>query len=180
MTSNTSSIKKSAQTVLAPIAEDLKAVNDILAREFAHSQSPTITEIGSYITQAGGKRMRPALLMLMARALGYEGTDHRELGATIEMLHTATLMHDDVVDEGKMRRAKEGTGARNFYEVCERNERLDDKAQLRPETLQYVPRFVAISKIMRNRFLLALKPFRKNCSVTVLTKVSPHVVANSS
>ena len=68
MTSNTSSIKKSAQTVLAPIAEDLKAVNDILAREFAHSQSPTITEIGSYITQAGGKRMRPALLMLMAKS----------------------------------------------------------------------------------------------------------------
>lgn len=100
------SINKSAQAVLAPIAEDLKAVNEILAREFAHSQSPTITEIGSYITQAGGKRMRPALLMLMARALGYEGTAHRELGATIEMLHTATLMHDDVVDEGMMRRGR--------------------------------------------------------------------------
>lgn len=102
----TSSQKKSARTVLAPIADDLKAVDGILAREFSHSQSPTITEIGSYITQAGGKRMRPALLMLMARALGYEGTDHRELGATIEMLHTATLMHDDVVDEGKMRRGR--------------------------------------------------------------------------
>ena len=106
MTSNTSSQKKSALAVLAPIAEDLKAVDDILAREFAHSQSPTITKIASYITQAGGKRMRPALLMLMARALGYQGTDHRELGATIEMLHTATLMHDDVVDEGMMRRGR--------------------------------------------------------------------------
>ena len=112
MTSNTSSIKKSAQTVLAPIAEDLKAVNDILAREFAHSQSPTITEIGSYITQAGGKRMRPALLMLMAKALGYSGNDHRELGATIEMLHTATLMHDDVVDEGMMRRGRPTANAK--------------------------------------------------------------------
>ena len=112
MTSNTSSIKKSAQTVLAPIAEDLKAVNDILAREFAHSQSPTITEIGSYITQAGGKRMRPALLMLMAKALGYSGNDHRELGATIEMLHTATLMHDDVVDEGMMRRGRATANAK--------------------------------------------------------------------
>lgn len=60
--------------------------------------------------------------------------------------------------EGKMRRAKEGTGARNFYEVCERNERLDDKAQLRPETLQYVPRFVAISKIMRNLGPLGFAP----------------------
>lgn len=60
--------------------------------------------------------------------------------------------------EGKMRRAKEGTGARNFYEVCERNARLDDKAQLRPETLQYVPRFVAISKIMRNLGPLGFAP----------------------
>lgn len=60
--------------------------------------------------------------------------------------------------EGKMRRAKEGTGARNFYEVCERNARLDDKAQLRPETMQYVPRFVAISKIMRNLGPLGFAP----------------------
>lgn len=60
--------------------------------------------------------------------------------------------------EGKMRRAKEGTGARNFYEVCERNQRLDDKARLRPETLQYVPRFVAISKIMRNLGPLGFAP----------------------
>lgn len=112
MTSNTSSLKQSVQTVLAPIADDLKAVNEILVREFAHSQSPTITEIGSYITQAGGKRMRPALLMLMAKALGYEGTAHRELGATIEMLHTATLMHDDVVDEGIMRRGRPTANAR--------------------------------------------------------------------
>lgn len=60
--------------------------------------------------------------------------------------------------EGKMRRAKEGTGARNFYEVCERNTRLDEKAQLRPETMQYVPRFVAISKIMRNLGSLGFAP----------------------
>lgn len=112
MTSNSSSLKQSVQTVLAPIADDLKAVNEILEREFAHSQSPTITEIGSYITQAGGKRMRPALLMLMAKALGYDGTAHRELGATIEMLHTATLMHDDVVDEGMMRRGRATANAR--------------------------------------------------------------------
>lgn len=112
MTSISSSLKQSVQTVLAPIADDLKAVNEILEREFAHSQSPTITEIGSYITQAGGKRMRPALLMLMAKALGYDGTAHRELGATIEMLHTATLMHDDVVDEGMMRRGRPTANAR--------------------------------------------------------------------
>lgn len=112
MTSNSSSLKQSVQTVLAPIADDLKAVNEILEREFAYSQSPTITEIGSYITQAGGKRMRPALLMLMAKALGYDGTAHRELGATIEMLHTATLMHDDVVDEGMMRRGRPTANAR--------------------------------------------------------------------
>lgn len=106
------SSQSSVRAVLAPIAEDMLAVDEILRREFAHSQSPTVTEIGSYIIGAGGKRMRPALLMLMARALGYEGTDHRELGATIEMLHTATLMHDDVVDEGKMRRGRATANAR--------------------------------------------------------------------
>ena len=95
-----------AQQALAPIADDMIAVDQILHKELSDSQSPKIAEVGNYIIEAGGKRMRPALLMLMARALGYDGTQHRELGATIEMLHTATLMHDDVVDEGMMRRGR--------------------------------------------------------------------------
>ena len=100
------------KTVLAPIAQDLIAVERILTLELKQSQSPMVSEIGTYISEAGGKRIRPALLMLMAKALGYEGNLHQELGATIEMLHTATLMHDDVVDEGTMRRGRPTANAK--------------------------------------------------------------------
>lgn len=112
MTNTQSSQISSVKAALAPIAEDLRAVDRILHEELQNSQSPMVAEVGAYITEAGGKRMRPALLMLMAKALGYEGTVHQELGATIEMLHTATLMHDDVVDEGMMRRGRETANAK--------------------------------------------------------------------
>ena len=98
--------KEAVKAALAPIMQDMIAVDRILREELTTSQSEIIAKVGNYIVEAGGKRMRPALLMLMARALGYEGTLHQELGATIEMLHTATLMHDDVVDEGMMRRGR--------------------------------------------------------------------------
>ena len=91
--------------LLAPIAEDMQAVTEIIQSELA-SDVPRIKEISEYIVNAGGKRMRPALLMLIAKALGYEGELHRYLGATIELLHTATLMHDDVVDESDLRRGR--------------------------------------------------------------------------
>ncbi len=100
-----------AQQLLAPIAEDMHAVNEIIAAELA-SDVPRMKEISSYIVSAGGKRMRPALLMLIARALGYEGELHRYLGATIELLHTATLMHDDVVDESALRRGRPTANSR--------------------------------------------------------------------
>ena len=98
--------KEAVKAALAPIMQDMIAVDRILREELTTSQSEIIAKVGTYIVAAGGKRMRPALLMLMARALGYEGTLHQELGATIEMLHTATLMHDDGVDEGMMRRGR--------------------------------------------------------------------------
>lgn len=69
--------------------------------------------------------------------------------------------------EGKMGRAKEGTGARNFYEVVERNHKLDEKARLRPETIQYVPRFLAMSKIMRNLEPLGFPPVDHNRAAPV-------------
>lgn len=97
--------KLQIKMALAPIAEDMKAVDDIIRLELA-SDVPRMKEISEYIVSAGGKRMRPALLMLIARALGYQGTLHQYLGATIELLHTATLMHDDVVDESDMRRGR--------------------------------------------------------------------------
>ena len=77
--------------LLAPIAEDMQAVTEIIQSELA-SDVPRMKEISEYIVNAGGKRMRPALLMLIAKALGYEGELHRYLGATIELLHTATLL----------------------------------------------------------------------------------------
>lgn len=112
MTNSHSSQISSVKAALAPIAQDMIEVDRILHDELKHSQSPMIADVGAYITEAGGKRMRPALLMLMAKALGYEGTLHQELGATIEMLHTATLMHDDVVDEGQMRRGRPTANAK--------------------------------------------------------------------
>lgn len=70
--------------------------------------------------------------------------------------------------EGKMRRAMEGTGTRNFYGVCQRNQLLDEKAQLRDETKQYVPRFIAITKIMRNLPQLGFEPIRPEAAPLVL------------
>lgn len=107
----TNSAKPDVRALLAPIAEDMAAVDRIIREELA-SDVRRMHEIGEYITSAGGKRMRPALLILMARALGYEGELHRYLGATIELLHTATLMHDDVVDESDMRRGRPTANAR--------------------------------------------------------------------
>lgn len=106
MMTQTLTLKEKVKSALLPIAQDMAEVDHILQSELSHSQSPTIAEVGNYIIAAGGKRIRPALLMLMAKALGYQGKLHQQLGATIEMLHTATLMHDDVVDEGMMRRGR--------------------------------------------------------------------------
>ena len=103
--------KTRVRAMLAPIADDMLAVERIIAREL-RSDAPLMQTIAEHITAAGGKRMRPALLMLICRALGYQGELHRELGATIELLHTATLMHDDVVDESAMRRGQETANAR--------------------------------------------------------------------
>ena len=62
--------------------------------------------VSQYIISAGGKRIRPALLLLMAGALGYKGTQHHNLAAVVEFIHTATLLHDDVVDESTLRRGR--------------------------------------------------------------------------
>lgn len=103
--------KALVKSLLAPIADDMKAVDEIIRQELSSDVS-RMKEISEYITSAGGKRLRPALLILISRALGYEGTLHQYLGATIELLHTATLMHDDVVDESAMRRGRPTANAR--------------------------------------------------------------------
>ena len=107
----TANLKEAVLAALAPLAADMAAVEKIIAAEM-ESDIPRVKEIGRYITSAGGKRMRPALLILMARAMGDTSDNAPYFGAVIEILHTATLMHDDVVDEGKMRRGRETANAR--------------------------------------------------------------------
>ena len=88
----------------------MKAV-DAVIRERLSSDVVLIRTIGDYIVQAGGKRLRPALLLTMARALGYEGDVHHKLAAVVEFIHTATLLHDDVVDESDLRRGRSTANA---------------------------------------------------------------------
>ncbi|ARP97603.1 octaprenyl diphosphate synthase [Bordetella genomosp. 13] len=83
----------------------MKAV-DAVIRARLNSEVVLIRTIGDYIVGAGGKRMRPAMLMMVARALGYTGTYHQLLAAVVEFIHTATLLHDDVVDESDLRRGR--------------------------------------------------------------------------
>lgn len=87
------------------VAEDFAALNRTVVDQL-HSEVPLIESIGHYIIEAGGKRMRPVLVLLTSRNLGYQGSDHVELATVIEFLHTATLLHDDVVDMSEMRRGR--------------------------------------------------------------------------
>ncbi|MEW6984050.1 octaprenyl diphosphate synthase [Colwelliaceae bacterium 6471] len=89
---------------------DMSAVNDLIYTQL-HSDVALINQLGIYIVNAGGKRMRPMLTVLAARALNYQGNDHTAIAAIIEFIHTATLLHDDVVDESNMRRGRETANA---------------------------------------------------------------------
>ena len=84
---------------------------DAVIRSRLDSDVVHIRTIGDYIVQSGGKRMRPALLLLVARALGYEGGMHHLLAAVVEFIHTSTLLHDDVVDESDLRRGRSTANA---------------------------------------------------------------------
>jgi octaprenyl-diphosphate synthase len=88
------------------VADDREAV-DALIRQRLRSDVVLINQVSEYIINNGGKRLRPVLVLLSAGAFGYQGSDHHELAAVIEFIHTATLLHDDVVDESDMRRGKE-------------------------------------------------------------------------
>lgn len=86
-------------------AQDMAGVNAAILEQLS-SDVQLINQLGYYIISGGGKRIRPMIAVLSARALGYEGTAHINLAALIEFIHTATLLHDDVVDESDMRRGK--------------------------------------------------------------------------
>ncbi|AQQ68712.1 octaprenyl diphosphate synthase [Microbulbifer agarilyticus] len=86
-------------------ADDFAAVNQQIIDQL-HSDVPLVENIGHYLVEAGGKRLRPLLVLLCSRAAGYEGNAHITLAAIIEFIHTATLLHDDVVDTSDMRRGR--------------------------------------------------------------------------
>ena len=87
------------------VASDLSAVNDMILNEL-HSDVGLVENIGHYIVDAGGKRLRPILVLLTAKALQYQQQRHIELATIIEFIHTATLLHDDVVDMSDLRRGR--------------------------------------------------------------------------
>ncbi len=87
------------------LRDDLEAVEREFGRDTV-SAVPAITDIGEYLRQGGGKRIRPALLLLSAKLMDYRGRGAIRLGAVVEMIHTATLVHDDIIDEAKIRRGR--------------------------------------------------------------------------
>ncbi len=98
------------EQLYALIGPDMKAVDSVI-RDRLHSDVVLVRQVAEYIIQSGGKRMRPALVLLAAGALGYQGRQHHELAAVVEFIHTATLLHDDVVDESALRRGRDTANA---------------------------------------------------------------------
>ncbi|MEY4652735.1 MAG: hypothetical protein RI884_1316 [Pseudomonadota bacterium] len=95
----------SAASTLALIAGDMREVDAVIAQRL-DSGVPLVGQVAQYIISAGGKRLRPALLLLVSGALGYQGAQRFNLAAVVEFIHTATLLHDDVVDDSTLRRGR--------------------------------------------------------------------------
>jgi octaprenyl-diphosphate synthase len=107
-----SASEKSTTAVLELVAPEMAQVDRVIAQRLA-SGVPLVGEVAQYIISAGGKRLRPVLLLLTCGALGYQGQQHHNLAAVVEFIHTATLLHDDVVDESTLRRGRP-TANENF------------------------------------------------------------------
>lgn len=88
------------------LATDMEAVNALIRARMASRHAPRIPEVTAHLVEAGGKRLRPMLTLAAARLCGYQGDHHIRLAATVEFIHTATLLHDDVVDESTKRRGR--------------------------------------------------------------------------
>jgi len=95
----------SAKELFELLREDLSAIEREFGRDTV-SNVGAITDIGEHLRAGGGKRIRPALLLLAAKLMGYEGRGTIKLGAVVEIIHTATLVHDDIIDEAKTRRGR--------------------------------------------------------------------------
>jgi octaprenyl-diphosphate synthase len=98
------------QQLYALIGDDMHAV-DAVIRQRLHSDVALVRQVAEYIIAGGGKRMRPALVLMAAGALDYRGSQHHALAAVVEFIHTATLLHDDVVDESALRRGRDTANA---------------------------------------------------------------------
>lgn len=96
--------------IRAPVAEDMQDVDRLILRRL-ESDVVLINQIGHYIVGSGGKRLRPLAVLLSARACGYRGDRHTDLAAVVEFIHTATLLHDDVVDGSELRRSRDTANA---------------------------------------------------------------------
>jgi octaprenyl-diphosphate synthase len=106
-----------AREVFELLREDLVGIEQELARDAASSVS-TITEIAEYLREGGGKRIRPSLLLLAAHQMGFSGHSAVRLGAVVEMVHTATLVHDDIIDGADTRRGRPSANTTWGNEKC--------------------------------------------------------------
>ncbi|WP_172298864.1 polyprenyl synthetase family protein [Pseudoruegeria sp. HB172150] len=102
----TDAIVKPHERLAEALAGDLAEVNGLIRERMASEHAPRIPEVTAHLVEAGGKRLRPMLTLAAARMCGYDGRFHLNLAATVEFIHTATLLHDDVVDESSQRRGR--------------------------------------------------------------------------
>ncbi|NEK22547.1 polyprenyl synthetase family protein [Sulfitobacter sp. JBTF-M27] len=103
---NIETIMKPHDRLAAYLAEDMERVGTLIRERMASEHAPRIPEVTAHLVEAGGKRLRPLLTLAAARMCGYDGPYHVHLAATVEFIHTATLLHDDVVDESQQRRGR--------------------------------------------------------------------------
>lgn len=99
-------VVKPHDRLAAALADDMDAVNALIRDRMSSEHAPRIPEVTAHLVEAGGKRLRPMLTLAAARLCGYGGPYHVHLAATVEFIHTATLLHDDVVDESAQRRGR--------------------------------------------------------------------------
>jgi octaprenyl-diphosphate synthase len=103
---NTNAIAKPHERLAAYLTDDMAAVSTLIRERMASKHAPRIPEVTAHLVEAGGKRLRPMLTLAAARMCGYDGPYHVHLAATVEFIHTATLLHDDVVDKSEQRRGR--------------------------------------------------------------------------
>jgi octaprenyl-diphosphate synthase len=103
---DTSTATKPHDRLAATLDREMAAVNDLIRARMVSEHAPRIPEVTAHLVEAGGKRLRPMLTLAAARLCGYSGDHHIRLAATVEFIHTATLLHDDVVDESGQRRGR--------------------------------------------------------------------------